>query len=105
MYTIPCEAIYNQHPAIYRSALVGIGEPGRQRPVIIVEPWPGKMPWRRRSRQVLLDELAALGKANPLTAGIERILIHRSMPVDIRHNSKIFREQLAPWAARRLGWA
>ena len=103
MYTIPCEAIYNQHPAIYRSALVGIGEPGRQRPVIVVEPWPGKLPWRRRSRQTLLDELAALGKANSLTAGIERILIHRSMPVDIRHNSKIFREQLAPWAARRLG--
>ena len=34
MYTIPCEAIFNQHPRIFRSALVGVGEPGRQRPVI-----------------------------------------------------------------------
>ena len=25
MYTIPCEAIFNQHERIYRSALVGIG--------------------------------------------------------------------------------
>ena len=25
MFTIPCEAIFNQHPAIYRSALVGVG--------------------------------------------------------------------------------
>jgi hypothetical protein len=24
------------------------------------------------------------------------------MPVDIRHNAKIFREQLAVWAARQL---
>ncbi len=104
MFTIPCEAVYNQHPAVYRSALVGVGEPGQQRPVIIVEPWPGKLPRRRRARLTLLDELAALGSANPLTDGIEHILIHRSMPVDIRHNAKIFREQLAPWAARRLGW-
>ena len=41
---IPCEAIFNQHPAVYRSALVGIGPPGSQRPAIVVEPWPGQMP-------------------------------------------------------------
>jgi acyl-CoA synthetase (AMP-forming)/AMP-acid ligase II len=104
MFTIPCEAIFNQHPAIYRSALVGIGAPGHQRPVMIVEPWPGKRPHGRRARQTLLNELATLGQANALTAGIEHILIHRAMPVDIRHNAKIFREQLAPWAARQLGW-
>ena len=28
MYPIRCEAIFNQHPAIRRSALVGIGPPG-----------------------------------------------------------------------------
>jgi acyl-CoA synthetase (AMP-forming)/AMP-acid ligase II len=105
MFTIPCEAIFNQHPAIYRSALVGVGNAGQQRPVMIVEPWPGKLPRRKRARQALLAELAALGKANPLTADIEHILIHRAMPVDIRHNAKIFRERLAPWAARKLGWA
>jgi hypothetical protein len=27
-------------------------------------------------------------------------LFHHSFPVDIRHNSKIFREKLARWAAR-----
>jgi acyl-coenzyme A synthetase/AMP-(fatty) acid ligase len=105
MFTIPCEAIFNQHPAIYRSALVGVGRPGAQRPVMIVEPWPDKRPRGSRAKQALLSELAALGAANPLTAGIEHILIHRSMPVDIRHNAKIFRERLAPWAARKLGWA
>ena len=28
MYTIPCEAIFNQHPSVCRSALVGVGPPG-----------------------------------------------------------------------------
>ncbi len=103
MFTIPCEAIFNQHPAVYRSALVGVGRPGQQQPVIIVEPWPGKMPRGRRKRQALLDELRELGAANPLTAPIRQFLIHRAMPVDIRHNVKIFRERLAVWAARRVG--
>ncbi|MEX0678112.1 MAG: fatty acid CoA ligase family protein [Pirellulales bacterium] len=103
MFTIPCEAIFNQHPDVCRSALVGIGPPGRQRPVIVVEPWTGKMPNGRRARQALLAELADLARANPLTAGIDDFLIHRAMPVDIRHNAKIFREKLAVWADRKLG--
>ncbi len=104
MYSIPCEAIFNQHPVVYRSALVGVGQTGKQRPVIIVEPWPGMRPRWRKAREALIMELAQLGKANPLTVSIEQFLIHPAMPVDIRHNAKIFREKLAPWAARKLGW-
>ena len=44
MYPVRCEAIFNQHPAIRRSALVGVGPAGRQRPVIILEPHRGQMP-------------------------------------------------------------
>ena len=36
--------------AIYRSALVGVGPPGEQRPVIIVEPWPEQRPQDRSRR-------------------------------------------------------
>ena len=103
MYTIPCEAIFNQHPAVYRSALVGVGRPGSQKPVIVVEPWPGKMPRSRRARRKFVDELAVLAGKNPITAGIHDFLFHRAMPVDVRHNAKIFREKLAGWAARKLG--
>jgi acyl-CoA synthetase (AMP-forming)/AMP-acid ligase II len=102
LFTIPCEAIFNQHPAVYRSALVGVGPAPRQRPVIVVEPWPGKMPGGRRARQALIAELAQLARANRLTARIDDFLLHPSMPVDIRHNAKIFREKLAVWAARKL---
>ncbi len=99
LYTEQCEAIFNNHPDVLRSALVGIGEPGAQQPVIIVESRPGKAPQDERAKQAFVDELRTLGQNNPLTAGIGRFLFHPSFPVDIRHNAKIFREKLAEWAA------
>ncbi len=48
MYTIPCEAIFNQHPRVFRSALVGVGPRGDQTPVIVVEPKRGQFPRSRR---------------------------------------------------------
>lgn len=102
MYTIQCEAIFNQHPAIYRSALVGVGPAGKQRPVIVLEPYPGHMPKTPESRARLLEEIGQIGETNPLTSPIADFLLHPSFPVDIRHNAKIFREKLAVWAARQL---
>ncbi len=102
MFTEPCEAIINTHPAVYRSALVGIGEPGRQEPAIVAEPLPAKWPKSASAREQLLAELQALSSAYDATAAIERFLLHRSLPVDIRHNSKIFREQVAAWVARQI---
>ena len=97
LYTVLCEAIFNEHPQVRRSALVGLGPWGRQTPVVIVEP-TGPV----GGEEALFAELRELALANPLTAGIERFLVHRSFPVDIRHNAKIFREQLAAWAAKRV---
>jgi acyl-CoA synthetase (AMP-forming)/AMP-acid ligase II len=102
MYTIPCEAIFNAHPAVYRSALVGVGPAGRQRPVIVAEPWPERRPGSSEQECQLVDELRQLARSHPLTARIRDILIHPSLPVDIRHNAKIFREALADWAAHQL---
>jgi hypothetical protein len=36
------------------------------------------------------------------TRGIKDFFLLPSLPVDIRHNAKIFREQLAVWATRQL---
>ncbi|HEV7225148.1 MAG TPA: fatty acid CoA ligase family protein, partial [Pirellulales bacterium] len=82
MYTECCEAIFNEHPAVYRSALVGIGPPGLQRPMIIVEPRPGKMPRDERSRQPFMEELRMLANSSPLTAAIDDFRFHPSFPVD-----------------------
>jgi acyl-CoA synthetase (AMP-forming)/AMP-acid ligase II len=102
LYTIPCEAIFNQHPRVYRSALVGVGPVDQQRPVIICELWPEHRITSRQDRKQLLAELLRLGQQHPVTRGIRDVLIHPELPVDIRHNAKISRERLAVWAARRI---
>ena len=97
-YTIPCEAIFNNHPDVFRSALVGVGKKGRQRPVICIEREHGR---RVKGKRALKKELWELAKASPVTEEIDTILFHRAFPVDIRHNSKIFREKLAVWANKK----
>ena len=105
--TVPCEAVFNQHPRVFRSALVGVGRPPRQKPVICTELQPGDR-CRRGPRPRAADlagltrELLALAKQHDLTRPIETVLFHPGFPVDIRHNSKIFREKLAVWAEKRL---
>lgn len=96
LYTIPCEAIFNEHPLVRRSALVGIGPWGRQQPVIVVEPVG-----RVRDQEGFIEELRQLAGANELTKEIKLFLLHPHFPVDIRHNAKIFRDQLAQWAGRK----
>lgn len=101
MFTIPCETIFNQHPDVRRSALVGLGDPGRQRPAIVVEPLPGRFPRTDRQRRVFLAALGDLAQSSELTRPIRDFFFHPSFPVDIRHNVKIFREKLADWASRQ----
>jgi olefin beta-lactone synthetase len=100
LYTEPCEAIFNEHPRVFRSALVGVGRRGDQTPVLVVEPVSGQFPRRRAEREKFVSELRDLAAANPLTLDIQEVLFHRSLPVDVRHNSKINRERLALWAAK-----
>ena len=105
LFTVPCEAIINNHPAVYRSALVGIGDAGNQRPVLVVETWPEHRPRTTQDEQALLEQLRQQAAEHALTRDIVDILLHTSLPVDIRHNAKIFREKLAPWAAQQLSSA
>lgn len=101
MYSVCCEAIFDQHPQVYRSALIGLGPVGNERPLIVVEPEPGQFPETPAATDRLTAELLALAAANPLTASIRSVLFHRSFPVDTRHNVKINREQLRIWAERQ----
>ena len=96
MYTICCEAIFNNHLRVARSALVGLGERGQQKPVILVEV-EGIC-----DEEELFAELLELGRQSELTKNIDTFLLHPGFPVDIRHNAKIFREKLAVWAAKKL---
>lgn len=103
LFTETCEAIFNTHDHVHRSALVGIGPSGEQTPVVVVEPWPEHAPTDPLAAERLIAQLRELAKSHSTTESIERILIYpKILPTDIRHNSKIFREKLAPWAARQL---
>jgi acyl-CoA synthetase (AMP-forming)/AMP-acid ligase II len=99
LFTVPCEGVFNAHPAVYRTALVGVGTSGQAQPVLCVELRPD---CRHQDQDTIRRELLALGAAHDHTWGITTILFHPAFPVDIRHNAKIFREKLAVWAARQV---
>jgi acyl-CoA synthetase (AMP-forming)/AMP-acid ligase II len=92
--SIPCEAVFNRHPAVRRSALVAMRLPGRVEPAICVE-LEGAAPPR------LLDELRELALGAPHTRAIASFLVHPRFPVDVRHNAKIDRLALGRWASRK----
>lgn len=99
LYADQVEAVFNVHPEVARTALVGIGSPGRQTPVLCVEPLD-KPNAARRHR--IHTDLLQIGQSHVVSKSVEQILFHKSFPVDIRHNAKIGREKLAQWAAKKL---
>ena len=101
LFTVSCEGIFNQHPKVYRSALVGVGHPPRQKPVLCVELEEEEKKSGKVSPQ-LQQEILDLGAPHPHTKEIQTLLFHPSFPVDVRHNAKIFREKLARWATEKI---
>ncbi|MCP3873850.1 MAG: AMP-binding protein [Desulfobacteraceae bacterium] len=97
LFTIPVEAIFNNHEKVYRSALTGVGPKKMETPVLFVEPHT-----KINDKKTFIRELLDLGKSNELTKQIDHIFIEENFPVDIRHNAKIFREKLAVKAKKKL---
>ncbi len=93
LYTIQCESIFNYHPQVHRTALVQVEDEA----VLCVETSKDQPPSDQAQLRTELLEWAA---SRALTRDIRKVLFHPSFPVDIRHNAKIFREQLARWAAK-----
>ena len=120
MFSIPCEAISNNSPNVFRSALVGVPLPKDfhepelidehakefrsvwKEPVMVVEPAPDARPSDVEAEERLKNEVLTLLKRSPQTSTINKVLICNSLPVDARHNAKINRELLAQWATARL---
>jgi acyl-CoA synthetase (AMP-forming)/AMP-acid ligase II/pimeloyl-ACP methyl ester carboxylesterase len=98
-FSIPCEAVFETHPQVDRAALVGVTRGGRLEPVICIQPHARL---GRAARRRLTGELLALGAERAHTRDIRTVLYHSRFPLDVRHNAKIAREQLARWAQERL---
>jgi olefin beta-lactone synthetase len=93
------EPVFNAHPDVRRTALVGIGTFGEQLPVLCVELREGvdAMDWER-----IELKLRHMGEGFVHTAPVQTFLHYpKPFPVDIRHNAKIGREKLAVWAAKQ----
>ena len=99
LHTVCCEGIFNAHPFVFRTALVGAKINNKTVPVICVEV---EKEHKRFNKTDLKEELLKLAVSYDVTKNIKHILFHPGFPVDIRHNAKIGREQLARWATEEL---
>lgn len=101
LYTIPIEARFNLFPGVTRSALVGIGPRARQQPAVVIEVAPDRRQQLRSA--AALEQFAEELRQTMLPTSVRHLLVYpRSLPVDVRHNAKIGREQLAVWAEKQL---
>ena len=95
LYTDCVEPIFNAHPAIHRTALLGFGKRGAQRPAIAVEVRPETRPQDSAARCALARELRERAAATPSAPDIRVFYFVEKFPVDVRHNAKIHRLRLA----------
>lgn len=94
LFTIPCELVFNQHPEVKRSALVGVNGI----PAIVIERNDGRTNLNKEESIRFNKELLELGSLNECTSDIKKIFYYKNFPVDIRHNIKIDRGYLSKWA-------
>jgi acyl-CoA synthetase (AMP-forming)/AMP-acid ligase II len=99
LHTAPVEEVFNRHPAVRRTALVGVTLRGERQAWLCVE---REAAMADVSEAELFASLRQLGAQTPATACIRGFLVHPQFPVDVRHNAKIGREFLAQWAQRQL---
>ena len=92
MYTDCCEAIFNAHPRVYRSALIDLCQ---GRPAIVIEPEKSAFPKSTEERARFIESLRELGQKNTQTVAIKDFFFEANFPVDVRHNAKIHRLSLA----------
>jgi len=98
------EPIFNQHPDVRRTALIGLGARGEQRPAIVAEPVSREVVATPSLRRKLVRELRALGAGRRHTDRIRLAFLHPAFPVDVRHNAKIHRLALTRWAENHTAY-
>jgi acyl-coenzyme A synthetase/AMP-(fatty) acid ligase len=88
------EAVALEEQGVFRAALVGIGQPPNQKPVLAVQVSP------TANAEKVLGAVRARLKACPVTKAVKTVVRHKAIPVDKRHNSKVQRELLTVYYNR-----
>ena len=99
VFPLQVEPLFDAHPKVRRSGLVGVPGPAGELPVLCVEVMPDV---DKHEYDGLRRELLARAAGSETANKIHAILFKRRLPVDPRHNSKIERPRLAKWAASQL---
>jgi len=91
---VPVERVVERTLGVSRAAAVGVGPPGSQQLVVVVEQ-PGAH-----------DGPAPTDVVDRVREAVDRpvaaVLVMEALPVDIRHNAKIDRSAVAAWASALL---
>ena len=104
LFTEQIEGIFNAHPLVYRTALVAVNNEvalpvGGDVNVLWIQLGPQA---RNVDRVKIKQGLLALGAKHDQAAHIKTFLFHSRFPTDVRHNSKIIREELTMLAQKSL---
>ena len=94
-FTEQIEGIFNAHPIVYRTALVGVD----REPVLWVEL---EVDAHDADKESIKRELMELAKSRPQASQIKTFLFAKKFPTDVRHNSKIIREKLTVLASTQI---
>jgi len=84
-----------------RSALVGVKQNGKTVPVMCIQ-LKKDVQLSSAEKVTLTKELLEMAQKHEHTQPIRIVLYHDKFPVDVRHNAKILRENLALWAQKEL---
>lgn len=95
------ENVFDLSEHVAKSALVGVGPRGAERPVLIVKP-AMELPRERGLRERLATDILRVALWHPACAVVEGVLFKDELPVDVRHNAKIDRNALKRWAEGRV---
>jgi acyl-CoA synthetase (AMP-forming)/AMP-acid ligase II len=97
------EQVFDLAEHVERTAVVGVGARGAERPLLVVQPKPGILPRSKVMRERLAIDILRVGLWHPACSVVEGVLFKPELPVDVRHNAKIDRAALKAWAERRSG--
>jgi hypothetical protein len=81
---------------------VGVGAPGLEEPLLVVEPLAGELPRTDVMTEAFVMQLQTIGHKSATSRDVQSFLFHPDFPVDPRHNAKIHREELKHWAEAYL---
>lgn len=100
-YSIPTELVFNGHKEIKKTALIGLHINDKITPALVVERYDRKTRFSPNKKKLFKEELLKLAKSHTETDKITQFFVHKSLPVDRRHNIKIDRNLLSHYFSHR----